>query len=90
MLLNPEAPQMKQRFYLLAHHVLNPLLYLGKGGGFTAVVQHGHHRLHTSEHLSQHLVLVGQGETGGGPLGKAVIALERWDFTAKTNTRTDI
>lgn len=80
----------KPPFYVLVHHVLNPLLYLGEGGGFAAVVQHCYHRLHAPEHLSQHLVVVRQGETGGRRLGEAVVALVRWRFTAKRNKRTDI
>lgn len=73
----------KQSFYVLVHHVLNALPYLAERGGFTAVVKHCYHRLHAPEHLSQHLVLVRQRQTGGQRLGKAVVALVRWHFSAR-------
>lgn len=76
--------------YVLVHHVLNPLLYLGEGGGLTAVVEHGDHRLHAPEHLSQHLVLVRQRETGARRLGEAVVALVRRRFSAKRNKETGV
>lgn len=72
------------------HHLLNPLLDLGERGGLTAVVKHCYHRLHAPEHLSQHLVLVWQGETRGGCLGEVVVALVRWRLIAKRNKRTDV
>lgn len=78
----------KPGFYALVSHVLNPLLYFGKRRGLAAIVKHGHHRLHAPEHLSKNLVLVGQGETGGGRLGQGVVALVRRRFAAEENHRT--
>lgn len=75
-------------FYALVSHVLDPLLYFGKGRGFTAIVKHRHHRLHAPEHLGQHLVLVGQGETWGGRLGQGVVALVRRRVAAEDNDGT--
>lgn len=47
------------RGYSLANHVLDTLLDLGKGYSLGTVVEHAHNGVHASEHLSQHLVLVG-------------------------------
>lgn len=57
------------------HHVLDSLLDLGKGGRLTAIVQHGNHRVHAPKHLSEQLVVVGQGQAWGGCLGEGVVAL---------------
>lgn len=69
------------------HHVLNSLFDLGEGGGLTAVVQHGDHSVHTPEHLSQHLVVVWQGETRGGRLGKGVVPLVCWLLSTEGQER---
>lgn len=65
-------------FHLLVHHVLNSPFDLGKGCRLTAVIQHCYHRVHTPEHLSQHLVMVWQREARGGRLGKGVVPLVCW------------
>lgn len=59
---------------------------LAEGHRLVAVVQHGHHGVHAPEHLSQNLVLVGQGQAGRDRLGEGVIPLVRRQLTAAGNT----
>lgn len=65
------------------HHVLNSLFDLGKGSRLATVVQHGYHRVHAPEHLSQYLVLVRKGEARGSHLSKGVVPLVRWQLRTK-------
>lgn len=69
--------------HLLVRHALNSLFDLGEGGRLAAVVQHGDHGVHAAEHLSQKLVLVGQGEAGGDVLGEGVVPLVRRQLGAE-------
>lgn len=71
------------------HHVLNSPFDLGEGRGLAAVVQHGDHSVHASEHFNQHLVMVGEREAWGGILSKSVVPLIRWLLGAG-HTREDI
>lgn len=72
------------------HHVLNSPFDLGEGRALTAVVQHGDHSVHASEHLSQHLVMVGEGEAWGGILSESVVPLIRWLLGAGHTREDDI